>query len=332
MPTLFFNIHYSKGEKNMENKLLRALGFNPFQQEYEAKVITVTPEIAKIILDNFNDNNRKFVPSQTNAIKKSVNTFGWLKDGGAIVFCTDGNIIEFQHRLQTIVDLNLTVQCILVLGADPNAFNRVAPAKNRTKADVINKKDKTATSDEVTALNQLLSRRRGEGNTTKGVDTLTMANAYDMWVLWKKEVRAGAKLTEEFFDGSVMQLDAWKRQVNAFAALSVHEGIGAKFRLFLDDLKLHYTMQEKCGLFDEMETYLARESVYMSGPQKATLMWYILCFTFDRYLQHGKYCQFGGNDIKLTHEYLVKKSIGSVYRRFLANPDGIDPKIDLIAA
>lgn len=316
----------------MENKLLRALGFNPFQQEYEAKVITVTPEIAKIILDNFNDNNRKFVPSQTNAIKKSVNTFGWLKDGGAIVFCTDGNIIEFQHRLQMIVDLNLTVQCILVLGADPNAFNRVAPAKNRTKADAINKKDKTATSDEVTALNQLLSRRRGEGNTTKGTDTLTMANAYDMWVLWKNEVRAGAKLTEEFFDGSVIQLDPWKRQVNAFAALSVHEGISVQFTSFLGDLKLHFTGQDECGLFREMHKTIAEETAWMSGPQKATAIWYALCYAFDRYLAHGKHCQFGGNDMKLSHEYLVKKSIGSVYRRFLANPDGLDPKMDLIAA
>ena len=195
----------------MENKLLRALGFNPFQKEYFSTVITVTPEMAQTILDNFNDNNRKFVPSQTNAIKKSVKKHGWKKDGGAIVFCTDGNIIEFQHRLQTIVDENLTVQCVLVLGADPDAFSQVAPAKNRTKADVINKKDKTATSDEVTALNQLLTRRRGEGNTTKGTDKLTMENAYDMWVLWKDEVRAGARLTEEFFDGSVIQLDPWKR-------------------------------------------------------------------------------------------------------------------------
>jgi len=316
----------------MENKLLRSLGFNPFQQEYEAKIITVTPEMAKIILDNFNDNNRKFVQSQTNAIKKSVNHFGWLKDGGAIVFCTDGNIIEFQHRLQVIVDLNLTVQCVVVLGADPNAFSRVAPAKNRTKADVINKKDKTATSDEVTALNQLLSRRRGEGNTTRGTDTLTMANAYDMWVLWKNEVRAGAKLTEEFFDDSVVQLDPWKRQVNAFAALSVHEGISDEFTSFLDDLKLHYTNQERGGLFDEMENYLARETVYMSGPQKATAMWYVLCYTFDRYLAHGKYCQFGANNMKLSHEYLVKKSIGSTYRRFLANPEGIDPKVVQLAA
>jgi len=316
----------------MENKLLRALGFNPFQQEYEAKIITVTPEMAKIILDNFNDNNRKFVPSQTNAIKKSVNLFGWLKDGGAIVFCTDGNIIEFQHRLQVIVDLNLTVQCIVVLGADPNAFNRVAPAKNRTKADVINKKDKTATSDEVTTLNQLLSRRRGEGNTTKGTDTLTMANAYDMWVLWKNEVRAGAKLTEDFFDDSVTQLDPWKRQVNAFAALSVHEGISDEFTSFLGDLKLHYTKQETAGLFEEMERYLALETVYMSGPQKATAMWYALCYSFDRYLAHGKHCQFGANNMKLTHEYLVKKSIGSTYRRFLANPDGIDSKVVRLAA
>lgn len=316
----------------MENELLRALGFNPFQEKYEARVIIITPEMAKIILKHFNEQNRKFVPSQTNAIKKSVKKFGWKKDGGAVVFCTDGNIIEFQHRLQTIVDEELTVECVLVLGADPDAFSQVAPAKNRTKADVINKKDKSATSDEVTALNQLLSRRRGEGNTTKGVYTLTMANAYEMWVLWKGVVRAGARLTKDFFDGTVTQLDAWKRQVNAFAALSVHEGIDGEFRSFLDDLKLHYTMKEKCGLFDEMETYLARESVYMSGPQKATLMWYVLCFTFDRYLKHGKYCQFGGNDIKLTHEYLVKKSIGSVYRRFLANPEGIDPKVVLLAA
>lgn len=317
----------------MENQLIEQLGFDPYQKKYDAFVMKIGPKQAKIILEHFNKINRLFVPSQTNAIRKSIRAFGWKKDGGAIIFCTNGNIIEFQHRLKAIIDENIEVETIVVLGADEDAFAKVAPAKNRTKCDVIQRMDKTATGEEVTALNQLLSRRRGEGNCTKGAPSLTMTNAFPQWEIWKDVVRAGAKLTESFFDGKVVAFDPWKRQINAMSALTVETEISEFFVKFLNDMKLHYTKQKSFGLFAGMDSYIKDETSYMSGPQKATQIWYTLCYSFDRYIAAGgPNCEFGGNTQKLSHEYLVKKSSGSVYRKFLANPDGINPETIKIAA
>ena len=79
------------------------LTFNPKSTKQESFIVYMTPEIAQYILDNHNNDNRKIVPSQLAAIRKSAGKYGWMWDGGACVFTTSGNILEYQHRLHIIV-------------------------------------------------------------------------------------------------------------------------------------------------------------------------------------------------------------------------------------
>ena len=229
------------------------LPFNPKSTNRETFIVDMTPEMAQYILDNHNNDNRKIVPSQLAAIRKSASKYGWMWDGGACVFTTSGNIIEFQHRLHIIVERGETVKVTIVTGVDPEVFVRAAPAKNRTVTDVINKKDKTATNDEVTTLRQVLKRRAGSGDQQNGCKSLSMTNAVDLWYQWKQYVRQGMLLTQDFFDGKVTNFDPWQRQFNAWATLMVRIGKEDKVQPFLSLLKGHKLKKRKTALFSEMD-------------------------------------------------------------------------------
>ena len=167
------------------------LGFDPKSTKEEIFEVEMTPDMAEYILRNHNGANRKFVKAQQNAIQKSVNKFGWLFDGGVCAFTTDGHLSEYQHRLQEIADRGETVTVWVGTGVKPDTFIQTAPPKNRTKWDAVYKTDNSATTDEVTTLEQLLKRRKG--------DTLSMTNAPDMFREWKNYIRLGMSITSKFF-------------------------------------------------------------------------------------------------------------------------------------
>ena len=235
------------------------LTFNPKSTKQESFIVYMTPEMAQYILDNHNNDNRKIVPSQLAAIRKSAGKYGWMWDGGACVFTTSGNILEYQHRLHIIVERGETVRVTIVTGVDPEVFVQAAPAKNRTVTDVINKKDKTTTNDEVTTLRQVLKRRAGYGAQAKFKNSsLTMTNAVDLWDEWKENVRQGMLLTQDFFDGKVTNFDPWQRQFNAWATLMVKSGKEDRVQPFLSLLKSHKLKQRKTALFDGMDEWFMK--------------------------------------------------------------------------
>ena len=84
------------------NGIVKQISPYPYSQERESMVIKVTPIMAKYILDHHNNDNRKMCPSQVNKIGQSVNSFGWMFTGDAIIFNT--MLIESQHRLQWIAN------------------------------------------------------------------------------------------------------------------------------------------------------------------------------------------------------------------------------------
>jgi len=295
------------------NDSFRVLGFDPYSTKEEVFIVDMTPEMAQYILDNHNNDNRKIVPAQTSAIRKSIMENGWLFDGGACVFTTSGNIIEFQHRLLNIVEQGKTVKVIIVTGVDPSVFVKAAPAKNRTVTDVINKKDKTATNDEVTTLRQLLKRR--------GSKPLSMTNAVDLWNEWKQYIRQGMKLTSDFFNGDVTSYDPWQRQFNAWAALMVFTGKEDRVQPFLNLLKDYKLKKRNVVLFDEMNEWFMKYTYELSGENKAAAVHIMLCHATDKFLTNPSGdIQFALDNSKANHEGMSQKG---TYRDFLFNPQGL---------
>jgi len=297
------------------------LPFNPKSTKQETFIVDMTPEMAQYILDNHNNDNRKIVPSQLAAIRKSAANHGWMWDGGACVFTTSGNILEFQHRLHIIVERGETVRVTIVTGVDPEVFVLAAPAKNRTVTDVINKKDKTATNDEVTTLRQVLKRRAGTGAQANGCKSLSMTNAVILWYKWRQDVRQGMLLTQDFFDGKVTNFDPWQRQFNAWATLMVHIGKEDKVQPFLSLLKSHKLKQRKTALFDGMDEWFMKYTYELSGENKAAAVHIMLCHATDKFLTDPSGdIQFGLDPSKANHSGMLNKG---TYRDFLENPQGL---------
>jgi hypothetical protein len=297
------------------------LTFNPKSTKQEVFIVLMTPEMAQYILDNHNNDNRTIVRAQLAAIRKSAGNYGWMWDGGACVFTTSGNILEFQHRLHIIVERGETVRVTIVTGVDPEVFVRAAPAKNRTITDVINKKDKTATSDEVTTLRQVLKRIAGYGPQAIGCDRLEMTNAVGLWYEWRHNIRQGMLLTRDFFDGRVTNFDPWQRQFNAWATLMVKNGKEDRVQPFLSLLKSHKLKQRNTALFDGMDEFMMKYTYELSGENKAFMVHIMLCHATDKFLiDPSGNIQFGLDISKANYADMLLKG---TYRDFLKNAQGL---------
>jgi hypothetical protein len=302
------------------------LGFNPVSNIETIFKVLMTPEMAQYILDHCNKFNRKFVQAQKNAIAKSIAAEGWLHTGDTCAFDVSGNLTEFQHRLHEIASGEESRVVWIATGVKKDTFEKAAPAKNRTKFDVVWRYEKDALKDEVTTLEQVLSRRRGKNNTTKGCPKLTMVNALQLFREWEGCIREGMGITSKFFgDGKVERFNPWERTFNAWATLMVKENKGKIAEDFLKLLKTHLTTEDpkkKCKLFTGLDKYFRNDTVgYLTGVKKNEQMHYMLCRATDRFIKHPEGdCEFGLKYKHSNHEYMVGRG---TYRSFLQNPQGL---------
>ena len=291
----------------------KVLGFNPYSKEADSFIIEITPEQAQYILDNHNEDNRKLVKSQVNNIVRSIYKDGWLFDGQPLTFNIEGNITEFQHRLHAIVETGVTAKISVTVGVATGCFTKCAPAKPRKAEDEIQRKDKTATQSEASTLRQVLIRRKGA--------KLTIQNAIDKWIFWKKYVRDGRKLVDAFF-AETDEYNPWERTFAAWGALMKSIGQEKIVEDFLDLLQSQIKDDTSpCCLTKEFDEFFCKHSVRMSNTGRTELIWQLLCVASDRMIKDPTgNTQLNLKIDKCNHEYLSKKG---VYRKFLENPNNI---------
>lgn len=282
------------------------LGFNPVSKEIQVLIANITPEIAKYILEYHNFDNRKIIRSQVNKIRESIREDGWLEDGQPLTFNTQGNITEFQHRLEAILAEGIAVKVVVVLGVEPNCFTQCAPAKPRKAEDEIQRKDKTATPRQVSTLRQFLNRRQGE--------KLTINNAIRLWDQWKHVVREGRELVDGFFD-SVDQFDTWERTFAAWASLMVYVGRGDVATTFLELLQDEILDSGSTCLSRGFIDFYEAHNNYLSNSGRTDLIYQMLCIAGDRIekVPTGR-VQFGMDIGQMNHDFLKQKGF---YRQFL---------------
>ena len=291
----------------------KVLGFNPYSKEADSFIMEITPEQAQYILDYHNGDNRKLVKSQVNNIVKSIYNDGWLFDGQPLTFNIEGNITEFQHRLHAIVETGVTAKISVTVGVATGCFTKCAPAKPRKAEDEIQRKDKTATQSEASTLRQVLIRRKGA--------KLTIQNAIDKWIFWKKYVRDGRKLVDAFF-AETDEYNPWERTFAAWGALMKSIGQEKIVEDFLDLLQSEIKDDTSpCCLTKEFDEFFCKHSVRMSNTGRTELIWQLLCVASDRMIKDPTgNTQLNLKIDKCNHEYLSKKG---VYRKFLENPNNI---------
>lgn len=102
----------------------------------ESKIVSVTPELAKLLLMR-NINNRPQIPSHINSLAKSMANGEWRYDAKPILFDKYGKLIDGQNRLSAVVKSGQTVKFKISYGFEPEIFSIIDIGKIRTGGDTL---------------------------------------------------------------------------------------------------------------------------------------------------------------------------------------------------
>tara|TARA_B100001939_G_scaffold89754_1_gene76884 strand:- start:1178 stop:2065 length:888 start_codon:yes stop_codon:yes gene_type:complete len=294
------------------NKITRQISplpFDPKSQVRDSMVVKITPKMARYILDHHNHDNRKLCPSQVVKIGQSVNTFGWLFDGNGIVFNTNGNINESQHRLTFIAnDPNpeSEYETVVTLGAQPDSFSNAAIAKPRRAHDEIYRKDNTALPSQTAILGDLLKRR---GNKP----ALNINNAVKQWFDWKDDIKKAENICNSFLS-ETEDFSTQTKTIGAWATLCVNAKLSDEAEAFLDLLKAELLGDSTCRLTADFVEYWKEHTWNESNEGKLKVLYMMLCVAMDRILKKSD----GSIAFNITPSKLDPKTLAGCYRKFIS--------------
>lgn len=103
--------------------LTRKLGFDTMTKHLQitSEVVTITPQIASLWLDKFNNpNNRKIYEDRVKNYAQRIVRGEWLL-GDALKFDKNGVLIDGQHRLSAVIHTNQPVQFLVLRGFEPES-------------------------------------------------------------------------------------------------------------------------------------------------------------------------------------------------------------------
>tara|TARA_R100001463_G_scaffold37911_1_gene81573 strand:- start:53 stop:934 length:882 start_codon:yes stop_codon:yes gene_type:complete len=283
------------------------LPFDPNSQVRDSMVLKLTPEMARYILAHHNKDNRKICPSQVNKIAQSVATFGWLFTGDAVIFNTNGDINESQHRLTFIAGQDAgEYETSVTLGAQPDSFSNAAIAKPRRAHDEIYRKDNTAMASQTAILGDLLIRKGGKPK-------LTINNAVKLWFDWKDDIKKAEEKINTFLTDTD-DFSTQKKTIGAFATLCVNAKLGNEVESFLDLLKAELLEDSSCRLTSDFVDYWKEHTWNESNEGKLKILYMMLCVAFDRFLKKPD----GSIALDITPSKLDPKTLRGCYRKFLS--------------
>lgn len=101
-----------------------------------SELATITPDIAKHILD-YNDDNRKINQRLVNQIASDIKSGFWQVNGEAIIIAKDGHLNDGQHRLNAVVQSGASIKTIVIFGVYRESRFTVDMGKARSAADFL---------------------------------------------------------------------------------------------------------------------------------------------------------------------------------------------------
>jgi hypothetical protein len=119
-----------------------------------AEVVTITPEIAKFLLGN-NDDNRRVYENRAIEIAEDIAAGRWQINGETIIVAKDGQLNNGQHRLNAIVIADAPIQTLVFFGAERDSRLTVDMGKSRTVGDFLGM-DGVKNCNQAAAISKLL--------------------------------------------------------------------------------------------------------------------------------------------------------------------------------
>lgn len=105
-------------------------------EQLKADWMTITPDLAKELLENYNVRNRPLCEERVQALALEMERGTWKTNGDTIRFA--GNrLLDGQHRLSAVVLADKPITALVVIGLDEDVFSTIDVGKKRTPADTL---------------------------------------------------------------------------------------------------------------------------------------------------------------------------------------------------
>jgi len=98
------------------------------------RLVEVNPELAELWLGRI-DMQRNLKKHQVRKYADDMKNGRWAQDITAIVFDTNGNLVNGQHRLNAVIQSNTTQRFYVLEGVAPQSIERMDQGISRTTAD-----------------------------------------------------------------------------------------------------------------------------------------------------------------------------------------------------
>jgi hypothetical protein len=271
------------------------------------KVMTVTPEEARLWLDTKNSNNR---PISENAVLKysqEMKSGRWRLNGQSIGFNTKGQLVNGQHRLLASVRSNTAFETVVVYGIDPEAFETIDDCNTRSMADVLH--------------------IRGEANSNLLSAGLRFLWLYVRGEIEHKDLRRGQVCTKPLLQATLEKNPKIRGSVKFYNLLKARPGgllisagmaIGLHYLFSLVDEKkadeFFNRLQSGLELTDDNPVYILRNRLISAQKETSTrltnsALYYYTVMTWNAYVK-GTYVKrlvFAPDTPQIEIEDLPKK-------------------------
>lgn len=114
----------------------------PIQPSFRKE--TITPARAEKYLER-NTDNRRLRAQTVSRYAKDMQAGNWQVTGDPIVFNTNGDLIQGQHRLHACIEANTPFETLVMRNASPAAYTVMDTGEKRTLADVLDRQGEIQT-------------------------------------------------------------------------------------------------------------------------------------------------------------------------------------------
>jgi len=94
---------------------------NPSEFGLEVTVETITPAQAVLYLAN-NAMHRKIKQKKVDAYKNEMVDGNWKLNGKALIFDSNGRLLNGQHRLSAVIQSMVPLTTVVIRGVDPSVL------------------------------------------------------------------------------------------------------------------------------------------------------------------------------------------------------------------
>lgn len=107
------------------------------KKDVSHKVVDVDPRMANQWLEGNHKKQRSLSQKKVNTYAASMENGDWQFTGEPLIFDTNGDLINGQHRLMAVIRSGCTIPFMVISGVDEKSYNYIDIGKKRSAADVL---------------------------------------------------------------------------------------------------------------------------------------------------------------------------------------------------